>query len=153
MTLDGPLSVEEYIALGYEKLHSKLKTMIAQANRMATWFNVDKQLRLLPALMAMKSLVAQPGRRFPKEGQPSFEEECRLLGLSAEQVRQWKHRTATETDIRALLGEEGNKPRSRAIPAPTAEYHKLMMLTKAVLDGDDRKAEKLAQAIAEEYGV
>ena len=42
--------------------------------------------------------------------------------------------------------------RSRA-PALTQEYRRMVMLAKAVVDGDDAKAEKIAQAIVEEYGI
>jgi hypothetical protein len=143
--------MKQFQELGYEQLHAELKKMINQAQRMTVWFNQDKQIRLLPALAAMKSLVAQPGRRF-KAGEPDWEEECRLLGISAEQVRQWKHRTASEKDIRHLLGEEPT-PRHPASVAPTVEFHRLMMLTKAIIEGDEIKAEKLAHAFAEEYGI
>jgi hypothetical protein len=147
-----PLTVKDYASLGYVKLHKEILTMVQEAERTTAQFNTDKQLCLLPALTAMKSLVAQPGRRFVVAGQPCWEDECRSLGLTAEQVRQWKKRTASETDIRALLGEEKNPPKQRA-PALSQEYRRMVMLAQAVVNGDEAKAEKIAQAIVEEYGV
>jgi len=147
-----PLTVKDFASLGYERLHREILKMVQQAERMSTCFNEDKQLRLLPALTAMKSLVAQPGRRFVITGQPGWEDECRSLGLTAEQVRQWRKRTDSDLSIGALLGEEKNPPKKRA-PALTQEYRRMVMLAKAVADGDDKKAEKLAEAIIEEYGI
>jgi hypothetical protein len=147
-----PQTVKDYASLGYEKLHKELLKMVEQAERSTVRFNTDKQLRLLPALTAMKSLVAQPGRRFLVAGQPGWEDECRSLGLTAEQVRQWKKRTASDMSIGALLGEEKSQPKKCA-PAMTQEYRRMVMLAKAVVDGEEAKAEKIAQAIVEEYGV
>jgi len=70
-----PQTVKDYASLGYDKLHRELLKMVQQAERSTIWFNSDKQLRLLPALTAMKSLVAQPGRRFLVAGQPGWEDE------------------------------------------------------------------------------
>ena len=147
-----PQTVKDYASLGYDKLHRELLKMVQQAERSTIWFNSDKQLRLLPALTAMKSLVAQPGRRFLVAGQPGWEDECRSLGLTAEQVRQWRKRTASDMSIGVLLGEEKNRPKKRS-PALTQEYRRMVMLAKAVVDGEEAKAEKIAQAIVEEYGV
>jgi hypothetical protein len=93
------LTVKQYEELGYEKLHRRLVSMIAESNRMVVWFNQAKQLRLLPALTAMNKLVARPGRRFVVAGQASWEDECRSLGLNPATVRQWKKRTAAEMDL------------------------------------------------------
>jgi hypothetical protein len=147
-----PQTVRDYASIGYDKLHKELLKMVQEAERTTVQFNTDKQLRLLPALTAMKSLVAQPGRRFLVAGQPGWEDECRLLGLSAEQVRQWKKRTASDMSIGTLLGEEKNATKKRA-PALTQEYRRMAMLAKAVVDGEEAKAEKIAQAIVEEYGI
>ena len=147
-----PLTVKDYSGLGYDKLHKEILKMVQQAEHATVRFNTDKQLRLLPALTAMKGLVAQPGRRFVVTGQPGWEDECRSLGLTAEQVRQWKKRTASDMSIRVLLGEEKDAPKKRA-PALTQEYRRMVMLAKAVVDGDEAKAEKIAQAIVEEYGI
>src|ERR1035441_5577125 len=140
-----PLTVKGYSSLGYDKLHKEILKMVQQAEHATVWFNTDKQLRLLPALTALKSLVAQPGRRFLVAGQPGWEDECRSLGLTAEQIRQWKKRTASEMSIGALLGEEKNAPKKRA-PALTQEYRRMVMLAQAVVNGDEDKAEKIAQA-------
>jgi hypothetical protein len=95
-----PLTHKQFKELGYDKLHSELKKMLAQARRMTLWFNAAERRNLLPALFAMKELVAQPGRREPDPSKPNWEDECRLLGITPEVVRQWKSRTAAETDIR-----------------------------------------------------
>jgi hypothetical protein len=147
-----PLTVKNFASFGYDKLHKALLKMVQEAERTTVQFNTDKQLRLLPALTAMKGLVAQPGRRFLVAGQPGWEDECRSLGLTAEQVRQWKKRTASDMSIGVLLGEEKNPPKRRA-PAVTQEYRRMVMLAKAVVDGEEAKAEKIAQAIVEEYGI
>src|ERR1017187_4387451 len=99
-----PLTVKDYASLGYDKLHKEILKMVQQAEHATVWFNTDKQLRLLPALTALKGLVAQPGRRFVVTGQPGWEDECRSLGLTAEQVRQ-----------------QGSSPRSRRHAARCTE--------------------------------
>jgi len=147
-----PMTVKEYASFGYAKLHKELSKMVLEAERTTVRFNTDKQLRLLPALTAMKGLVAQPGRRYLVAGQPGWEDECRSLGLTAEQVRQWRKRTASDMSLGVLLGEEKNPPKKRA-PALTQEYRRMVMLAKAVVDGEEAKADKIAQAIVEEYGV
>jgi hypothetical protein len=118
------------------------------------WFNAAERTNLLPALQAMHDLVAQPGRREFNPDQPNWEDECRLLGVTPEMVRQWKCRTAAETDIRHLLGE-GDKPPgkkdSRTARNAQAVKH-LYTLVTAVSDGDDKQVEKLAAAFAEYYG-
>ena len=147
-----PRTVKNYASFGYAKLHKELLKMVQEAEHTTVQFNSDKQLRLLPALTAMKSLVAQPGRRFVITGQPGWEDECRSLGLTAEQVRQWRKRTASDMSIGVLLGEQKSPSKKRA-PALTQEYRRMAMLAKAVVDGEEAKAEKIAQAIVEEYGI
>jgi hypothetical protein len=145
------LSQKQFKELGYEKLHRAVQKMLAQAQRMTIWFNAAERLNLLPALFAMKELVAQPGRREPDPNKPNWEDECRLLEITPEMVRQWKCRTAAETDIRHLLGEEPKKGQPTA-PSDAQAKKYLEALTKAVLDGEDERAEKLANAFAEIYG-
>jgi hypothetical protein len=147
-----PLSQKQYMDLGYEKLHAELKRMLAQAERQVKWFNRDSRIRLLPALYAMRELTAAPGQRSDLEpGRPSWEKECLLLGITSEVVRQWKRRTASETDIRALIGEEMRQhPADPAARNALALQH-LKRLTGAVLEGNDELAENLAVAFAELY--
>ena len=104
----SPATVQKRSAdLGYTRLHAELKRMLSQAERITEMFNAGSRLRLLPALYAMRDLTAAPGQRSDLEpDRPSWESECRALGITAEQVRQWKHRTVAETDIRHLVGEE-----------------------------------------------
>jgi hypothetical protein len=98
--------VKQYRDMGYEKLHLELKRLLSQGEDKTAWilgrdykgppivwFNEDKRLQLLPALEAIKKLVAQPGRRSQTAGLPCWEEECRLLGIKAATVRKWKQRS------------------------------------------------------------
>lgn len=144
------LTVKQYVEMGYEALHKELKRLVDHSKRDMVWLNKERAVQLLPALMAMQSMVAQPGRRNPTLGKPDWNEECRLLGITAAQVRQWKHRTAAEMDIRHLLGEDDQEPRTRQVP-PSLELQKLQMLVRAVLENPDL-GERLALQIAEEYG-
>jgi hypothetical protein len=129
------LTVKQYREMGYEALHKELARLVARSNRTIMWLNRERQMQMLPALMAMDALVAAPGRRFPTPGLPNWEDECHLLGLNPATIRQWKKRTGAEADMRAMLGEE-REPRARNVP-PSLELHKLQMLVDAVLnDGD-----------------
>ena len=149
----APLSQKQYAELGYARLHAELKWMLAQAERITKMFNAGSRHRLLPALYAMRELTAAPGQRSDIEpDQPSWESECRLLGITAEQVRQWKCRTAAETDIRHLVGEERAQRAKNAEPSNARALAHLARLTAAVLDGNEVEAEKLAAAYQEIYG-
>ena len=147
-------TVEQFKALGYDKLHKELVRMIGQSKRIAVWFDEGERTHLLPALVAMRDLVAQPGRREPDPDKPSWQEECLRLGITPELVRQWKTRTASEQQIRRMLGEE---PKVSARGAGREDVVKLKRhleaLAQAVLDGQEEKAEALAQAAADEYAV
>jgi len=151
---DTPLSYAECKALGYQKLHKQLVKMIAQTQRISRWFDAGERLNLLPALMAMRDLTAKPGRREPGISPvPDWTEECSLLGISANVVRQWKHRTAAETDIRNLLGEEPTTPKRAGGGTGNADAVKhLQRLVRAILNSSEDDAERLALAIAERYG-
>ena len=139
--------------MSYEELLRTLKEMLKQAQRLSVWFNAAERVNLLPALQAMRDKVAQPGRREePDPNKPTWEQVCRILGITPAQVRMWKQRTQTDTDIRHLLGEQPNKP-GKSTEATNAQAVKhLEALCKSVLEGDDRRAEQLAAAIAERYG-
>ena len=139
--------------MGYEKLHRVLKSKVAQAQRRSTWFNATERLDLLPALQAMHDLVSQPGKREYDPNKPTWEQECILLGVNAATVRQWKRRTATDTDIRHILGERPPEPKQqRSTDGDNkAALALLERLTKAVLNGEDIEAEHLAAAAAERF--
>jgi hypothetical protein len=141
---------KQFKELGYDKLHRELQRMLAQAQRMTVWFNAAERLNLLPALFAMKEIVQQPGRREPDPNSPNWEDECRLLGITSDMVRQWKCRTAAETDIRHMLGEAPKK--GPAAPSNVQAKKHLEALARAVLDGQEERAERLANAFAEIYG-
>lgn len=144
------LSVAEYEAMGYEKLFKEVDQMLKQGQRLLTWFGKDERIILLPALTALKNLCARPGRRIPIPGQPDWQETLLRLGLNHEQVKKWRQRTASETDIRTLVGEDRSNHRT---PPPSAAHvlKQLQLLSIAVLNGDEDKAEMMAAAFAERY--
>jgi hypothetical protein len=146
------ISKDEFKALGYERLHRKLLSMMKQAQRMMLWFNAAERTNLLPALMAMKELTAQPGRREPDPNRPNWEEECALIGISPDTIRQWKVRTAAEADIKTLVGEEKTAGGKSDGPTVSQLKRQLALLSQAVITQDDERAEKLATAFAEIYG-
>jgi hypothetical protein len=147
------LAYKQFADMSYQGLHRKLKEMIERAQQLSVSINAVARVNLLPALQAMHDKVAQPGRRERNPNQPTWDDECRMLGITPEQVRQWKRRTQTDTDIRHLLGEMPNKPgkgKSEDRIALAAKH--LEMICKSVLDGDEKRAEQLAMAFAERHG-
>ena len=127
--------------------------MIGQAQRLSVLFNGVERVNLLPALQAMHDKVAQPGKRGePDPNKPTWEEECRTLGITPELVRQWKRRTQTETDIRHLLGDKPNKPGKRVEEKNAMAAKHLQQLCDLVLNGDEIHAEQFALGVAERYG-
>src|SRR5215475_15112552 len=97
----------------------------------------------------MHDKVAQPGRRCePNPRTPTWEEECRSLGITPELVRQWRRRIQAEFDIRHLLGEEPNKGGGKRVEdknALAAEHlQKLCKLVLSDREGDDERAQQLA---------
>lgn len=146
------LTYKQFADMSYQELHRTLKEMLGRAQRLSVWFNAVERVNLLPALQAMHDKVAQPGRREPNPGQPTWEQECRSLGITPEQVRRWKRRTQADTDIRHLIGEEPNPPGKRVEDRNAQAAQHLAQLCKLVLDGDEEHAERLAAALAERYG-
>jgi hypothetical protein len=127
--------------------------MLNQAHRISRWFNAAERLDLLPALMAMRDLTAQPGRRDPEsKSLPDWNEECYSLGINANVVRQWKHRTATDTDLSNMLGEEPRRPGKRSSSVEADALKHLQRLVQVVIDGKEEEAERLALALADRYG-
>jgi hypothetical protein len=145
---------KQFKELGYARLHKELLKMISQSRRLMTWFDAGERLNMLPALLAMKDLVAQPGRREPDPSKPNWEDECRILGITPEVVRQWKKRTAAETDIRTIVGEKPKAQSAKDDAAARAAQamKRLQALVEAVVEGDEARAEKLAYAYAQIYG-
>jgi hypothetical protein len=106
----------------------------------------------------MHDKVAQPGKRRdltgPDPKQPNWEDVCRILGITPDIVRVWRMRTAANTDIRHLLGEEERRKQKqeKARAATAAEVlRQLQLLVTAVLNGEDEAAEAIAAALAERY--
>jgi hypothetical protein len=64
-------TVKQYQEMGYERLHKELKWLVDHSKRDMIWLNKERQMRMLPALMAMKVLVTAPGCRFPTPGLPT----------------------------------------------------------------------------------
>ena len=152
MSRKDVLTYKQFGDMSYRELHRTLKEMLGQAQRLSVWFNAVERVNLLPALKAMHDKVAQPGRRQPNPDQPTWEQECRSLGITPEQVRQWKRRTQADTDIRHLLGEQPNIPGKHIEDRNALAAKHLAQLCKFVLDGNDVPAEQLAAALAERYG-
>jgi hypothetical protein len=153
------LSQAEYKALGYAKLLAELKRMLAQADRQMKWFDVQARQRILVALMAMKELTHAEGRRTDIHAdldKPDYEEVLLLLGLNAARVRKWKQRSASERDIRYLVGEERPQRMRREAAVTDADFRNAvemaLRMSAAILDGDYVKAEQLAERYEERYG-
>jgi hypothetical protein len=147
------LAYKQFAEMSYDHLHHKLKEMIERAQRLSVVFNAVERVNLLPALQAMHDKVAQPGRRERDPNQPTWDDECRSLGIAPEQVRQWRRRTQAETDIRHPLGEERNPPPGKRAEDRNAQAAKhLAQLCTLVLNGEEEQAERLAAALAERYG-
>ena len=147
---------KQYADMSYQELHRELKHMLGRAQHLSVQFEAVERVNLLPALQAMHDKVAQPGRRGePNPRTPTWEEECRSLGITPELVRQWRRRIQAEFDIRHLLGEEPNKPGKRVEDKNALAAKHLQQLCRLVLsdrEGDDVRAEQLAAALAERYG-
>lgn len=148
-------TVQQCEAMGYKALHKLLVEVLARECRVIRWFNKTAQFDLLPALAAMKNLVAKPGGRTdlnPLDGEtPNWEMECELLGISSAMVRKWKHRTSSETDIRHLVGEVPRTPTRNGDwqgKYLTAMKH-LKTIVVLIEEGKFEKAEDTAYAIAE----
>jgi hypothetical protein len=147
----GVLTYRQFSDMSYEQLLRKLKEMLAQAQRITVWFNAAERLQLLPALQAMHDKVAQPGRRIADPNKPNWADVCLILGITPDLVKKWKTRTAAETDIRHLLGEDFTKPGPPKPDDAAALKKQLALLVSAVLSGDEEHAEQLAAALAERY--
>ena len=108
------LTYRQFLEMSYGELLRTLKDMLKQAQRLSVWFNAAERVNLLPALQAMHDKVAQPGKRSePNADKPTWEQVCRILGITPGQVRMWKQRTQTDTDLRHLLGEPTQQTRQR----------------------------------------
>jgi hypothetical protein len=150
--IKNTLTYKEYAAMDYEELFKTLNDMIKQAQRMVVWFGSHERIGLLPALQAMKDKVAQPGRRIVDPKEPNWEDVCRMLGITPDLVRTWRMRTAANTDIRHLVGEERPKPQlSPEQESKEAKRH-LKRLCLEVVNGDMIAAYNLASRLVEEYG-
>lgn len=147
--------VSSYKAKGYERLHAELVEMFQQAESVMQQFNEDKKLKLLPALAAMQSLTAQPGQRVHDPNMPNWSDECGMLGITPEQVRQWKSRTASEADIREILGEEKRR-RKKKKPDDEEKLRRALKaalrLAKLVVNQKVVEAHDVAKAILDQFG-
>jgi len=144
------LVAEQYAIMGYAELHLELIKMVKQAKRLDAWRDRHYK-RLLPALISMNSLVAKPGRRVAINGDPNWEDECRSLGYPPSLIRKWKYRrrTASETDVFSLFGEEKGEPKKRFSESQSKQY--LRRLKNLILAGNTTDAKELARRIDEEF--
>jgi hypothetical protein len=147
------LTYRHFATMSYDELHKTLKEMLGQAGRLTRWFSAVERVNLLPALQAMHDKIAQPGRRVPDPDKPNWDDWCRSVGLSPTIVRMWRMRTAANTDIRHLLGEEPVQKAKFTQEQKNREAVKhLRLLCTEVLNGSEETAEQLALTLAERYG-
>ena len=146
------LTYKEYADMDFEELYQTLKGMFRQAQRLMVWFGSEERLNLLPALQAMHDKVAQPGRRVADPNNPNWEDVCRMLGITPDIVRMWRMRTAANTDIRHLVGEQPPKPKLSQEQQNREAVRHLARLCRVVLNGDEDEAEHMALRLAEQYG-
>jgi hypothetical protein len=140
---------EQYAATDYAELHLELVKMLKQAPRLENWLDRHNK-RLLSALLAMKGLVAKPGRRVAVGDDPNWETECRSLRITPGRVRTWKYRrTASEIDINRLFGGQKEVPRKRVSESQSRRY--LRRLKNLILAGNTADAKELARRIDEEF--
>jgi hypothetical protein len=142
--------VEQYAAMDYDELHPELMKMWRQYRRLEDWFIRDRQ-RLFAAMLVMRNLTTKPGRRVAIDGDPNWEEECRLLGKSPSLIRMWmfRTRTATDRDMLALLGEQKGEPKQRVTESRRDQY--LRRLVDLNISGNTVDAKELARRIREEF--
>jgi hypothetical protein len=138
--------------MSYEELYRVLREKFRQAQRISLWFGELERAGVLVALQAMHDKVAQPGRRIPDPNQPNWEDVCRSLGITPNLVRVWRCRTQANTDIRHLLGEQPPKSGEKQADGASEVRRHLADLCKAVLYGEDERAERMAMSLAERYG-
>jgi len=95
-------------------------------------------------LQALHEIVAQPGRRTVDPTRPNWDEICEQVGITPEMVRHWKQRTATETDIRRLLGEQSPSPGKREPDKLAEAFKELRRIVQTNQRHDTPLAEELA---------
>ena len=153
----SPPTYDEYKEMGRIKLRREVKNMLAQQARIMALFNKHSRAKLLIAMQALHDIAAQPGKREHDPDNPNWEGECELLGITPELFRQWKHRTQSETDMRILAGEQKKlHPKAKLEADTQAELATakrfVEKLSRAVIEGKEEEAERVASAAAEHYG-
>ena len=115
----------DYEAMSYERLHKLLVRLLDETQEKHVNLSLTRAVLLLPALDAMRRKVANPGKRSDITGEVGgWQDECHLLGLTAEQVRKWRQLSASEDMILEMLGEE----KARKKPKPKSKNTLLAML-------------------------
>jgi hypothetical protein len=141
----------DWDGMSYTDHHEALHSLVRKTIQSSVNLSIAKRELLLPGLESMKRKTAKPGRRLSITGERGWQDECRLLGLSAELVRKWRQLSASETDILELLGEE----RERRKPGTKSQAALAMMLAvriaKATIKHKDAEAANLAQEILERF--
>ena len=98
--MDKIVDYERYYKMDYDTLHKLLVKLLEETKQRHISLSITRAMHLLPALDAMRSMVAKPGRRSDTTGEVGgWQDECHLLGLTAEQVRKWRQLSAAEDFI------------------------------------------------------
>lgn len=143
------LSVEDYKALGQAALHDEIVRMLSRLNAAKRRIAIEKK-NLLLALTAMRDLTAHPGGH--RMGSKSeYQRELESFGLTPELVRQWRSRSGTDEDLKAVLRQKTTAKKSTR-RTDSGTMSTVRRLCDAVLAGDAVLAEKLAMTIASRQG-
>ena len=145
------MTKDMYRKMTYEEFHRYLVTQLDIHKRAGLERALHLRQNVLPALAAMKEMTAKPGaRKDIKSGEVGWQDECYLLEISAELVRKWKQKTASEAEILALL-EEPKKKKKEAKPKSNAAMVRMLAvkLAKAVCSENNADAIRLALEILE----
>lgn len=138
----------DYYAMSYDRLHNLLVKLLEETKQKHINLSLTRAKHLLPALDAMRRMVAKPGRRTDITDEVGgWQDECHLLGLTAEQVRKWRQLSASEDMILEMLGDEKEKKKRK----PKSKVPLLAMLAvklaKAYEAGRTKEVESVVAQI------
>jgi hypothetical protein len=128
----------EYADMDYKQLHAKLEKLLQVETSLAKdamgelW---AVRVEQVAALDAMHKLVAQPGRSVHLDPAVNWQQECELLGITPEQVRQMRKRY-----------KAGPRKHSRTAVEDLKE------LCILLVDGKTKEARNLAAEWGPRYG-
>jgi hypothetical protein len=108
-----PDSVQYYLSLTDEELDQQIIASTQLLDTLSAQKRREIQAKLLPALMVLRDRHAQPGRRNPVLGFPSWEEYLRCRNLKPDTVRSWFRRSLSANEVAIMLGEARRLKKSR----------------------------------------